>query len=140
MRDAHSQSGVALAAAWNVKRDLTIFPAASSSYGIIIEYDSGVDALGGCVLVLSSVQGMFQYKYSWSYLIFKFYLLNNPNLNFQFHCLILVYVWCGARFPPSLSQTRAFVATVVVSGLLITTDILLSTKTTSFAKQMKVFS
>ncbi|XP_034245120.1 protein bark beetle isoform X3 [Thrips palmi] len=56
VRDAHSQSGIALAAAWNVKRDLTIFPAASSSYGIIIEYNSGVDALGGCVLVLSSVQ------------------------------------------------------------------------------------
>lgn len=59
IRDAHSPSGIALAAAWRVKRDLTIFPAASSSYGIIIEYDSGVDALGGCVLVLSSVQSMY---------------------------------------------------------------------------------
>jgi len=73
VRDAHSQSGIALAAAWNVKRDLTIFPAASSSYGIIIEYDSGVDALGGCVLVLSSVQGQqeSQFKIK-SFFFFKF--------------------------------------------------------------------
>lgn len=65
VRDAHSPSGVALGAAWNVKRDLTIFPAASSSYGIIIDYDSGVDALGGCVLVLSSVQSESQSKFAW---------------------------------------------------------------------------
>lgn len=56
IRDANSPGGINLGAAWNVKRDLTIFPAASSSYGIIIDYNSGVDALGGCVIVLTSVQ------------------------------------------------------------------------------------
>ncbi|XP_034471844.1 protein bark beetle [Drosophila innubila] len=40
---------------WQVKRDLNVFPATSSSYGIIIYYESGLQALGGAVLMLSTV-------------------------------------------------------------------------------------
>ncbi|CAB3370904.1 Hypothetical predicted protein [Cloeon dipterum] len=40
---------------WNLRRDLTVFPISSSSYGIIIEYSSGTNAIGGAVLLLSSI-------------------------------------------------------------------------------------
>lgn len=39
---------------WNVSRDLSVFPVLSSTYGIVIVYRSGTDALGGAVIVLSS--------------------------------------------------------------------------------------
>ncbi|ALC38872.1 CG3921 [Drosophila busckii] len=40
---------------WQVQRDLNVFPVTSSSYGIIIYYDSGPHALGGAVLMLTTV-------------------------------------------------------------------------------------
>jgi len=40
---------------WSVRRDLTVFPVASSSYGVIIEYSSGANAIGGTVLLLSAI-------------------------------------------------------------------------------------
>ncbi|KAH8259932.1 hypothetical protein KR038_005318 [Drosophila bunnanda] len=45
---------------WQVKRDLTVFPVTSSSYGIIIYYESGLHALGGAVLMLSTVTAPVQ--------------------------------------------------------------------------------
>ncbi|CAD7079360.1 unnamed protein product [Hermetia illucens] len=38
---------------WSVKRDLSVFPATSTSYGVILNYKSGEKALGGAVLILS---------------------------------------------------------------------------------------
>ncbi|XP_037882246.1 protein bark beetle isoform X1 [Glossina fuscipes] len=46
--------------AWDVKRDLNAFPATSSSYGIIIQYESGSNALGGSVLMLTTVTAPVQ--------------------------------------------------------------------------------
>lgn len=40
---------------WSVRRDLTMFPISSSSYGVIIEYFGGANALGGAVLLLSAI-------------------------------------------------------------------------------------
>ncbi|XP_043645719.1 protein bark beetle [Drosophila teissieri] len=45
---------------WQVKRDLNVFPVTSSSYGIIIYYESGLQALGGAVLMLSTVTAPVQ--------------------------------------------------------------------------------
>ncbi|KAL3267568.1 hypothetical protein HHI36_011686 [Cryptolaemus montrouzieri] len=45
---------------WSLKTDLTVFPTTSSSYGIIIEYDSGRNALGGTVMVLSNIRAPVQ--------------------------------------------------------------------------------
>ncbi|XP_033235622.1 protein bark beetle isoform X2 [Drosophila pseudoobscura] len=45
---------------WQVKRDLNVFPVTSSSYGIIIYYESGLHALGGAVLMLSTVTAPVQ--------------------------------------------------------------------------------
>lgn len=45
---------------WEVHRDLNVFPITSSSYGIILNYDSGVNALGGAVLMLSTVTAPVQ--------------------------------------------------------------------------------
>ncbi|EDW76452.2 uncharacterized protein Dwil_GK14651 [Drosophila willistoni] len=45
---------------WQVKRDLNVFPVTSSSYGIIIYYKSGLQALGGAVLMLSTVTAPVQ--------------------------------------------------------------------------------
>lgn len=45
---------------WNVKRDLTVFPAASSSYIVILEYHSGENALGGTVLVITALPAPIQ--------------------------------------------------------------------------------
>nr|KAF7437889.1 hypothetical protein H0235_000280 [Vespula pensylvanica] len=40
---------------WHMKRNLTIFPVASSSFAVILEYESGESALGGAVIVISSL-------------------------------------------------------------------------------------
>ncbi|KAJ8673362.1 hypothetical protein QAD02_004624 [Eretmocerus hayati] len=40
---------------WHVKRDLTVFPVASSSYGVILEYHSGENAIGGTAMVLTAL-------------------------------------------------------------------------------------
>ncbi|XP_025830817.1 protein bark beetle [Agrilus planipennis] len=45
---------------WLVNRDLTVFPATSSSYGIILDYLSGSTALGGVVIVVSSITAPVQ--------------------------------------------------------------------------------
>ncbi|XP_033297170.1 protein bark beetle [Bombus bifarius] len=45
---------------WNLKRDLAIFPATSTSYAVILEYDSGTNALGGAVVVLTALQAPIQ--------------------------------------------------------------------------------
>ncbi|CAD7000236.1 unnamed protein product [Ceratitis capitata] len=45
---------------WVLKRDLNVFPTTSSSYGIIIYYESGTNALGGTVLRLSTVTAPVQ--------------------------------------------------------------------------------
>ncbi|KAG8238178.1 hypothetical protein J437_LFUL014054 [Ladona fulva] len=53
---------------WNVKRDLTKFPAVSSSYGIIMEYRSGFESLGGtifaitCMAAPATVHQRYPYK------------------------------------------------------------------------------
>ena len=43
--------------AWNLRRDLVVFPTISSSYGVVMQYRSGNSALGGAVLVVSTVPG-----------------------------------------------------------------------------------
>lgn len=43
--------------AWNVRRDLLVFPTISSSYGVVMQYRSGNSALGGAVLAVSTVPG-----------------------------------------------------------------------------------
>ncbi|XP_045480313.1 protein bark beetle isoform X1 [Harmonia axyridis] len=45
---------------WSLKRDLTVFPTTSSSYGIILEYSSGTHAVGGTVIVLSNIRAPVQ--------------------------------------------------------------------------------
>ncbi|XP_055636056.1 protein bark beetle isoform X2 [Toxorhynchites rutilus septentrionalis] len=45
---------------WQVKRDLSVFPLTTSSYGAILHYKSGHNALGGAVLVLRSIQAPVQ--------------------------------------------------------------------------------
>nr|XP_003703916.1 PREDICTED: uncharacterized protein LOC100876764 [Megachile rotundata] len=41
---------------WDLKRDLAVFPATSSSYDISLKYSSGTNALGGAVIVLTALQ------------------------------------------------------------------------------------
>jgi hypothetical protein len=45
---------------WNLRRDLTVFPTVSSSFGVVLEYSSGNDALGGAVLLISSLPAPVQ--------------------------------------------------------------------------------
>ncbi|KAJ8919535.1 hypothetical protein NQ315_002156 [Exocentrus adspersus] len=45
---------------WVLKRDLTVFPASSSSHGIVLEYVSGSDAFGGAALVITPVRAPVQ--------------------------------------------------------------------------------
>lgn len=45
---------------FDLKRDLTVFPTTSSSHGLVLEYNSGSNALGGTVLVLSTVKAPVQ--------------------------------------------------------------------------------
>lgn len=40
---------------WHVKRDLTVFPVSSSSFVVILEYESGANALGGVVMAITSL-------------------------------------------------------------------------------------
>lgn len=50
-----SQNVNALNEKWLLNRDLSVFPLASSSFGVVLEYSSGENALGGVVLVLSTI-------------------------------------------------------------------------------------
>ncbi|KAK5644294.1 hypothetical protein RI129_008139 [Pyrocoelia pectoralis] len=45
---------------WNVTRDLTVFPTTSTTHGIIVDYTSGLYALGGAVLVISAINAPIQ--------------------------------------------------------------------------------
>ncbi|XP_019892680.2 protein bark beetle isoform X1 [Musca domestica] len=56
----NSQSENPRAQLWDVRRDLNVFPTTSSGYGIIIYYESGDNALGGAVLMLTTVQAPVQ--------------------------------------------------------------------------------
>ncbi|XP_018046380.1 PREDICTED: protein bark beetle [Atta colombica] len=40
---------------WHVKRDLSVFPVSSSSFVVLLEYKSGENALGGTVIVVTSL-------------------------------------------------------------------------------------
>ncbi|TMW54841.1 hypothetical protein DOY81_000074 [Sarcophaga bullata] len=51
----NSQSENSRSQTWDVKRDLNVFPTTSSSYGIVIYYESGLNALGGAVLMVTTV-------------------------------------------------------------------------------------
>uniref|UniRef100_A0A1V1FT29 Putative CTL17 isoform B n=1 Tax=Reticulitermes speratus TaxID=60591 RepID=A0A1V1FT29_9NEOP len=46
--------------AWNLRRDLVVFPTISSSYGVVMQYRSGNNALGGAVLAVSTVAAPIQ--------------------------------------------------------------------------------
>ncbi|XP_063702920.1 protein bark beetle isoform X2 [Culicoides brevitarsis] len=59
-----SQTGNLKSDIWLVKRDISTFPVTSSSYGIVIKYKSGTNALGGVVLVLSAIQAPAQTIYN----------------------------------------------------------------------------
>ncbi|KAK0090170.1 hypothetical protein PV325_002595 [Microctonus aethiopoides] len=45
---------------WHVKRDLSVFPVSSTSFSVILEYESGTNALGGAVLVLTTLPAPIQ--------------------------------------------------------------------------------
>lgn len=45
--------------AWSLRRDLLVFPTISSSYGVLMQYHSGTNALGGAVLAVSTVPGNY---------------------------------------------------------------------------------
>ncbi|XP_066146694.1 protein bark beetle [Euwallacea fornicatus] len=49
---------------WELKRDLTVFPGTSSAHGIILDYSSGLNSLGGTVIVLSTVRAPMQNIYN----------------------------------------------------------------------------
>ncbi|KAF7287908.1 hypothetical protein GWI33_000255 [Rhynchophorus ferrugineus] len=49
---------------WRVSRDLSVFPTTSSPHGVMIEYSSGGNALGGTVIILSSVKAPIQSVYN----------------------------------------------------------------------------
>ncbi|XP_054741886.1 protein bark beetle isoform X1 [Anastrepha obliqua] len=55
-----SQTENKRSALWLLNRDINVFPTTSSSYGIIIYYESGANALGGTVLRLSTVTAPIQ--------------------------------------------------------------------------------
>jgi hypothetical protein len=48
---------------WVLKRDLTVFPTTSSSHGIVLDYNSGDYAIGGTVLVISTIRAPVQNVY-----------------------------------------------------------------------------
>ncbi|XP_060532359.1 protein bark beetle isoform X2 [Cylas formicarius] len=52
------------AAAWDLKRDLGVFPTTSSAHGVIIDYESGLDAVGGVVLVVTTIRAPVQNVYN----------------------------------------------------------------------------
>lgn len=45
---------------YELKRDLTVFPVTSSSYGVMLQYNSGKNAFGGVVIVISSITAPIQ--------------------------------------------------------------------------------
>ncbi|XP_015436907.1 PREDICTED: protein bark beetle [Dufourea novaeangliae] len=45
---------------WHVKRDLSVFPVTSSSFTVVLDYDSGTNALGGAVIVITAIQAPIQ--------------------------------------------------------------------------------
>lgn len=45
---------------WSVNRDLTVFPTTSTSYGILLMYNSGQNALGGTVLAVTAIRAPIQ--------------------------------------------------------------------------------
>jgi hypothetical protein len=45
---------------FDLKRDLVVFPTTSSTYGVVLEYVSGENALGDVVLVISSIPGKLE--------------------------------------------------------------------------------
>lgn len=45
---------------YQVRRDLSVFPVTSSSYGVTIRYESGTNAIGGVVLVMSTLAAPVQ--------------------------------------------------------------------------------
>lgn len=49
---------------YELQRDLTVFPMTSSSYGVMLRYRSGPNALGGVVLVISSITAPVQNIYN----------------------------------------------------------------------------
>ncbi|XP_062547876.1 protein bark beetle isoform X1 [Armigeres subalbatus] len=49
---------------WQVKRDVSVFPLTTSSYGAILQYKSGHNAIGGAVLILRSIQAPIQNIYN----------------------------------------------------------------------------
>ncbi|XP_055547714.1 protein bark beetle isoform X2 [Wyeomyia smithii] len=59
-----SLAGSSTSDIWQVKRDISVFPLTTSSYGAILHYKSGHNALGGAVLVLRSIQAPVQNIYN----------------------------------------------------------------------------
>lgn len=49
---------------WNLERDLTVFPTTSSSHGIILNYNSGTNPIGGIVIILSTIRAPLQSVYN----------------------------------------------------------------------------
>lgn len=49
---------------YELKRDLTVFPVTSSSYGVTVHYESGTNAFGGVVIVISSITAPVQNIYN----------------------------------------------------------------------------
>lgn len=47
-----------------LKRDLTVFPLTSSSHGIVLDYNSGTHALGGTVIIVTTVKAPVQNVYN----------------------------------------------------------------------------
>ncbi|XP_038215102.1 protein bark beetle isoform X2 [Zerene cesonia] len=45
---------------WCLDRDLSTFPTTSNSFGVVLKYDSGINALGGVVLVVSTIVAPLQ--------------------------------------------------------------------------------
>ena len=45
---------------WHLKRDLAVFPVTSSSFAVVMEYDSGANALGGAVMVITALRAPIQ--------------------------------------------------------------------------------
>lgn len=59
-----SQTGNLKSDIFQVKRDVSVFPLTTTSYGIILKYKSGKQALGGAVLTLSSIPAPQQTIYN----------------------------------------------------------------------------
>lgn len=45
---------------WHVRRDLSVFPLSTSSFTVVLEYNSGVNAIGGAVLVVTTLSAPIQ--------------------------------------------------------------------------------